>query len=183
MNSQGEAILQDLNSRNGTLLNGYRISEPMVLALGDIITIGTFQIFYREVTDTEADRLPAKMNRDQHTQAISTYTDMSGMVGNLNQIGLVELFRTLEHHKKTGILNILPSQGEGYVEFYEGDVRRCHFKTYQALPAVFQLLQETEGFFRFVSKEISPENPEIRLTTEQVLFEYSRYLDEDLSSK
>jgi pSer/pThr/pTyr-binding forkhead associated (FHA) protein len=36
--------LEDLNSRNGTLLNGLSITDATVVGLGDIITIGSVQL-------------------------------------------------------------------------------------------------------------------------------------------
>jgi hypothetical protein len=36
--------LEDLNSRNGTLLNGNRLLEPTVISPGDVITIGNTQL-------------------------------------------------------------------------------------------------------------------------------------------
>ncbi len=36
----GQWWLEDRGSSNGTLLNGYRIEEPVVLSAGDIISIG-----------------------------------------------------------------------------------------------------------------------------------------------
>lgn len=40
----GEVVLDDLNSRNGTLLNGERISGAEPLRAGDVITIGKIEI-------------------------------------------------------------------------------------------------------------------------------------------
>ena len=36
--------LEDLNSRNGTLLNDLAIAEPAVVSAGDVITIGSVQL-------------------------------------------------------------------------------------------------------------------------------------------
>jgi hypothetical protein len=36
----GQWWLEDRGSSNGTLLNGYRVEEPVVLSAGDIISIG-----------------------------------------------------------------------------------------------------------------------------------------------
>ena len=37
-------MLEDLNSTNGTLLNGTRISEPTACSAGDIVTVGNVDI-------------------------------------------------------------------------------------------------------------------------------------------
>ena len=38
--AEGRVVLSDLGSRNGTLLNGTAVSEPRVVAPGDVITLG-----------------------------------------------------------------------------------------------------------------------------------------------
>ena len=45
------AVLEDLGSHNGTIVNGERIAGPVTLRDGDEITIGTFTLQFREATD------------------------------------------------------------------------------------------------------------------------------------
>ena len=40
----GQWWLEDRGSSNGTLLNGYRIQEPIVLSTGDVISVGQVQL-------------------------------------------------------------------------------------------------------------------------------------------
>lgn len=40
----GQWWLEDLGSSNGTLLNGYRIQEPVVVSSGDIIVVGQIEL-------------------------------------------------------------------------------------------------------------------------------------------
>jgi hypothetical protein len=40
----GQWWLEDRNSSNGTLLNGYRIQEPVVISAGDVIAIGQVEL-------------------------------------------------------------------------------------------------------------------------------------------
>jgi pSer/pThr/pTyr-binding forkhead associated (FHA) protein len=48
----GAAILEDLGSRNGTILRGDRISGPMPLARGDLIRIGSARLVFRSYAKT-----------------------------------------------------------------------------------------------------------------------------------
>lgn len=41
---EGQWWLEDINSRNGTLLNDLAITEPIVVSAGDVITIGSVQL-------------------------------------------------------------------------------------------------------------------------------------------
>lgn len=47
-----EAMLEDLGSKNGTLLNGHRIHSPAKLADQDLITIGPATIVFRVLRQT-----------------------------------------------------------------------------------------------------------------------------------
>jgi hypothetical protein len=40
----GQWWLEDRNSSNGTLLNGYRIEEPVVISAGDVIAVGRVEL-------------------------------------------------------------------------------------------------------------------------------------------
>ena len=40
----GQWWLEDRGSSNGTLLNGYRVEEPVVLSAGDIIVVGQVEL-------------------------------------------------------------------------------------------------------------------------------------------
>jgi len=45
------AVLDDLGSRNGTSVNGARLSKPVVLADGDQITVGGFTLAFRSAAE------------------------------------------------------------------------------------------------------------------------------------
>ncbi len=47
--TEGRLLLTDLNSRNGTLLNGNRVGQPTILQVGDKISIGSEEL---EVIET-----------------------------------------------------------------------------------------------------------------------------------
>jgi hypothetical protein len=40
----GQWWLEDRGSSNGTLLNGYRVEEPVVLSTGDVISVGQIEL-------------------------------------------------------------------------------------------------------------------------------------------
>jgi hypothetical protein len=45
--SNGEATLEDLDSKNGTHINGRRVSAPVTLIDGDAIELGTIRLVFR----------------------------------------------------------------------------------------------------------------------------------------
>ena len=50
----GECFIQDLESRNGTILNGERIEQPVQLASGDEVLVGKFSMIF--MGDSREDR-------------------------------------------------------------------------------------------------------------------------------
>ena len=52
-----EIFVEDLQSRNGVLVNGLRIPEPTTLHLGDVVTIGSHELHLLQGYET-MDRLP-----------------------------------------------------------------------------------------------------------------------------
>jgi len=46
MNPGGQWVVEDLNSANGTFVNGQRLSSPHVLTRGDEISFGKFSLFF-----------------------------------------------------------------------------------------------------------------------------------------
>jgi DNA-binding winged helix-turn-helix (wHTH) protein len=52
--TRGTAMLEDLGSKNGTFLNGRRITSPQPLEDGDQIGVGRFTLIFRAVDGTTA---------------------------------------------------------------------------------------------------------------------------------
>ena len=50
--SQGEAVLEDLGSKNGTQINGHTITGPIRLSDGDEIGVGTARVRFRVASQT-----------------------------------------------------------------------------------------------------------------------------------
>jgi hypothetical protein len=57
---QGEWILADLGSRNGTRLNDLPITKPTLLTHGDVIGIGGLELRFESVSGDAAGREPEK---------------------------------------------------------------------------------------------------------------------------
>ena len=100
------------------------------------------------------------------------------MVGSLSHMSMTELYTTLEYNGKTGVLSVSHSDAEGKVYFKDGNSIRCEYKEMLNLDAIYALLKLTEGVFEFVAKDLSSMPSELNLTTQQILLEYARNLDE-----
>lgn len=176
IDAEGLASVEDRGSRNGTLVNGVKIRERTALKLDDKVTIGSYNIFYKNLSTSQAEDMPAGL-ADGTTLALGALGGPDGMVGSLSHMSMTELFTTLEYNGKTGILSISHSDAEGKVFFKDGNIIRCEYKGLLNLEAIYRLLKLQEGVFEFVAKDLSSRPSEIPLTTQQILLEYARGLD------
>jgi DNA-binding winged helix-turn-helix (wHTH) protein len=58
----GQAVLEDLQSKNGTFVNGARIEQPTPLADGDRIQLGAVPMVYRLIRQTATDSFVSPAN-------------------------------------------------------------------------------------------------------------------------
>ena len=78
------------------------------------------------------------------------------MIGRIDAISSAELLQVFHMHQKTGnVLFDVPS-GPGRVSFREGAIVAARFGEMDSLEAVFALLREQTGHFRFVSGLSAP---------------------------
>ncbi|NOY91918.1 MAG: FHA domain-containing protein [Deltaproteobacteria bacterium] len=71
---EGHATIEDLQSRNGILVDGVRVSEPTALLLGSRITIGSTHLIVVDTAGTAADTAQdvARMRRRTRDSAAAT---------------------------------------------------------------------------------------------------------------
>lgn len=172
---QGQVYVEDRNSRNGTMVNGNRIRQRTELQLDDKVTIGTYQIFYKNLATQKP------FSTDELTSTTMALDDLGspdGMVGTLQLMSMTELFTTLEYNEKTGVLMVISGLKEGKVYFFHGNILRASFGQETNLPAIFQILGLQEGTFEFQTQDLNGVPAEIPLTTQQIFLEYARSLDQ-----
>ncbi len=80
----------------------------------------------------------------------------SGMSGRLDQIVPAELFQIFHLHKKTGVLAMELEDGTGKVSFREGCLINASYAGEKNQGAVFKILAENKGVYRFTTG-LSPE--------------------------
>lgn len=70
--------------------------------------------------------------------------------GRLDTIPTVELMQCLHMHQKTGKLLLDVEQGTGEICFLNGSIIAAQFNKLEKQEAIFALMAETEGHFRFI---------------------------------
>lgn len=73
------------------------------------------------------------------------------MSGKIDEIVPAELFQIFHMHQKTGVLSMDLSQGSGKVSFREGCIINARYGEWQNEDAIFKILSEKKGHYRFTS--------------------------------
>ncbi len=131
----------------------------------------TKPIYIKEVV-TRVRMILAKSDKEKRERRESK----SGFVGNLSDMGVVDLVQTFEVGRKTGFIHIDGAQ-RGTVYFQEGKVIDAEFGKVTGEQAFFRLLSTAEGNFEvhFVPVERSQS---IEVSTQGLLMEGMRRIDE-----
>lgn len=172
----GQTFIEDQNSKNKTLVNGIPIQGIVPLQLGSKITIGKFNIYYKDLNTAQLRKIPKTFLN--HETAKLEYDGKNAMIGSLSSMSITELFTTLENNQKTGLLTVTDGANEGKVFFREGKVIRSEFRGTLNMNCIYKILKFKEGAFEFTSKDLKNIPDEIPLTTQQILFEFARNIDE-----
>jgi CheY-like chemotaxis protein len=131
----------------------------------------TKPIYIKEVV-TRVRMILAKSDKEKRERRESK----SGFVGNLSDMGVVDLVQTFEVGRKTGFIHIDGAQ-RGTVYFQDGKVIDAEFGKMTGEQAFFRLLSTAEGNFEvhFVPVERSQS---IEVSTQGLLMEGMRRIDE-----
>ncbi|MBV9462751.1 MAG: FHA domain-containing protein [Verrucomicrobiae bacterium] len=181
-------LLQDLQSSNGTFVNGVSAKEAL-LKSGDIIQLGRFIFEFREGTESDIIayiRKRMERSREEHpTTPIGIYPLLreEKIAGDLDDFPIVPIVQALISERKTGTLRIRRQNVLiGAVYFMNGIVidAECSPAPEGKL-AFFELLKSKHGRFSFEASSAVPRPPIIEDDSTALLLEGCRRLDEHLS--
>ena len=75
----------------------------------------------------------------------------SAMAGRLNEVVPAELFQVFHMHQKTGVLEMNLANGDARVSFREGCIINASYNGKSNEDAIFSMLAEKDGFYRFTT--------------------------------
>lgn len=75
----------------------------------------------------------------------------SCMSGRLDEVAPAELFQVFHMHQKTGVLSMNLHSGKAKVSFREGCIINAHYNGKVHEAAIFAILAEKKGFYRFTT--------------------------------
>ncbi len=109
-----------------------------------------------------------------------TEASRSGISGDLSQMSAIELLQALELSQKSGLLKLTLPKGSAKILIKYGNLIRADYCSKSGKDAVFEILKEREGRFKF-----SPDLPEDKLKAPvigslmEILLDASRMIDEE----
>ncbi len=179
---EGQLVIQDLGSTNGTFVNGEKIKKTR-LKEGDRVLIGTSILKLIAVSDGasqdegEAKRQLAAKARESGAE------NRSAMSGSLEEVPVPTLLQLFSTSKRTGVLNIRAPQGSGKLFLRNGDVFYASINDDHNLgpkKAFFRIVGWENGQFEFARPDTEPTQFVLELedSTEELLMEATRQLDE-----
>jgi hypothetical protein len=184
----GQVIIQDLGSTNGTFVNGEKIKRVR-LREGDRILIGT-SIIKLVTADAAAAAQgspkpgPPPMPPPPAGMAVAPKRTISGarsMAGTIDEIPLPDLLQLLSTSKKSGVLEIQGESGVGRIYLRKGQVYYATIDdSFDLSPrkAVYRMVVWQSGTFELQPPDDKEFLEELDEATEGLLMEAMRQLDE-----
>jgi Domain of unknown function (DUF4388)/Inner membrane component of T3SS, cytoplasmic domain len=180
----GSITIDDLGSRNGTFVNGEKVSRA-TLKEGDRVLIGTNIVKLVRIGRTpDANDAGTAQQHLERTAAAAERrgTSRSAVQGQLSEVPLVDLLQLLSSSKKTGAI-VITGGDDGRVHLRNGQVVFAGVGAEQRLAptkALYRMLAWTDGEFEFVAHEgeLPPFPEEIAVPTQQLLLEAMQHRDE-----
>lgn len=189
-----DATLVDLDSRNGTYVNGHPLDGPRELGHGDRLRIGTTSLFF--LARDHLANAGAIWDPDSETDAIDVAAagasangagapgvlalptpDGAALTGQLSSFSVVDLLQMMFHGRRSGSLQLSMADGDAEIEIRDGDVLKASFRGTHGVPALFAIVLKAEGNFSLLERRSAVET-NVGLPTQQLLFELCRVLDE-----
>lgn len=162
---EGEFVIEISDQMIATLGAGEIFGEMSYLGIGDavatvrarkdslVLAINSEDFGQLVDSATSVQLFMAKLLAERLQQInIARARDFdSCMSGRLDQVVPAELFQVFHMHQKTGVLKMQLSHGEARVSFREGCIINAQYGSRQNEAAIFAMLAEKHGLYRFTT--------------------------------
>lgn len=176
--------IQDLNSTNGTFVNGEKIdkNKKQRLKEGDRILIGTSIIKMIPISESTVDAAsfdPSMMK--SLLQDAAAQQRSASMSGSIKEVPLPDLLQLFGTSKKSGVLQVRGDQGEGRIfmrngKLYYGVIDNNH--DLGPMKSICRMLTWSDGDFEMLPPSDEEFLLELEDSTEAIIMEGLRQLDE-----
>lgn len=184
--ADGQYWVEDLGSKNGTFLNGEKVTRPTALRLGDYLRIGeaTFHVVAPCMVGEQA---RSWWEQTQRTMVTLQHPDpgqaaAAPMIsGSLSEVPLMDLLQLLSNSMKTGCVTLRQNAQRADLWLRQGHVYyACINQQISTRPekTLMRILRWTSGAFTFTPGAEKAAPVEITEPTGSVLLEGARQADE-----
>ena len=176
--TNGQIFIQDLGSTNGSFVNGEKIKRAK-LSEGDRILIGT-SIIKVVATEGGSEVKDARERLEQVAGARRT-SQVRTMTGDIGEVPLPDLLQLFSASKKSGVLVVRSDHATGKLFLDKGQVVYATINDnfdVNPLKSFNRILQWAQGTFDMEAPEEREFLDPIQLSTEGLLMEAMRQLDE-----
>ena len=174
-------VIEDLGSTNGTFVNGEKVKRAR-LKEGDRVLIGTSIV---RVASTDSPAATATVNeaeaRARMQSAATRSPPVKAMTGSIDELPLVDLLQLFATSKKSGVLVVQRDDTVGRLFLRKGQIAYATINDsveVGPLKSVFRLLTWETGNFEMQGPDEREFAEELSLSTEAILMEGMRHLDE-----
>jgi len=140
------AAIEDLSSRNGTLVDGVPVQGRVALKDGSRITLGATIYLLRMRTDVDDAALAALGTRSVEQGTLAA--DLAG--GELGSVGVLMLLEALMQSHRNATLHAATPEGEATVELRDGEVHAATCAGLDGFNGLVKLARARTGIFWLV---------------------------------
>lgn len=162
--------LRDLDSTNGTFLNGELVRTSRDLAPGDVVRIGELSITFCRLESREA-------NVGEERTIVAPAAPIEQLRGDLAQIPPTGLLQMLELERKSGRLEIDSELGKATLWLEDGAPVHAESGAERGLEAALAIALRSSGRFVLIPDGPAPERT-IHVPMMEVVLEATRRFDE-----
>ncbi|WCJ60085.1 DUF4388 domain-containing protein [Fontisphaera persica] len=186
VHKEGQYLVEDLGSKNGTFLNGEKLTGPAALKPGDYLRIGeaTFHVVVPCVVGEQARSWWEQTQRTMVTMAHPSPQQAAAapkISGSLTEVPLMDLLQLLSNSMKTGCVTLRQDAQRADIWLRQGQI---YYASLNQQPAprpektLMRILRWSAGTFTFTPGTEQTAPVEITEPTGSVLLEGARQADE-----
>lgn len=173
----GDFRVRDLDSTNGTLLNGEPLGAEQVLRPGDRIEIGGVRLTFVQMDEAVDESLNDPGDGETVLTLRTPAAPAEALSGSFEQIPPFAVLQILEMGRHTGFLSVESTDGSGGIWLEDGRLIHAETEKREGLDAAIEMAQDTSGRFLFEPGE-APATRSVNASVTEVILEASRLLDE-----
>ena len=169
--------VRDLESTNGTFLNGEPLEDERVLGSGDRIEVGGIVVTFCQVDEVMENAMSDPGEGETILMARPRSGEREALRGSFEEFPSFAVLQILEMGSQTGLLSVESADGASSMWLENGRLIHAETEKAEGFDAATEIVQNSSGRFLFEPGE-EPSSRSIDVSVTEVILEASRLLDE-----